>query len=310
MAQLKIKYLVLSQALIRKESLMDFVKEYFNFSEDQYNFIAKRKIDRFIKTHELKFKTECHFKHNVFLLKNKDWLERELLFDCEVFEEQVQETEQNQVEAVDGVVENREVFNEQGQFESVNQERNNNVRIKRHNISRDYRSRKRRRLIKDDNNLKKSAVKILKAFDQCSRRTKRRRCAKVRSEMGANQVNAMYLNYLESNDRKEEAKIVEKLRSASPNRKAKIIAILNEDIKILPYTPDEALALMVDTNLSVHQYNIIQHQAKSRNANIYPPYNRILKAKKMCYPMDESITVTDTGTNIKLQGLLDHTSAR
>lgn len=118
------------------------------------------------------------------------------------------------------------------------------------------------------------------------------------------------MNYLRKNNRKEDAKIIQKLRSASPERKLKILNILNEDKSIVPYTADEALALFVDTDLSTHQYELIQHQAKARNANIYPPYYSILEAKKKCYPVSAAVSVTELGANIDLQELLDHTAAR
>lgn len=178
--------------LSKKKGLIDLVKASLNFSDKQYNLSAKLKIDRFIKSHNLKFKKQCHFKDSVFLLKHKDWLEREMLFDYEVYEQQVPEAEQSEVEAsVDScVVENQEGFNEQEGLETVNQERNSNARVKRRNVSTsDYRSRirRRRRFIKVDssvNNCNNSSVKTVKPFDRCSRRTKARRCEKNRNEMG------------------------------------------------------------------------------------------------------------------------------
>ncbi|XP_058446016.1 uncharacterized protein LOC131427109 [Malaya genurostris] len=67
---------------------------------------------------------------------------------------------------------------------------------------------------------------------------------------------------------------------------------------------------MIDTYLSKSQYIKIQSRNRKRNSNIYPSYHRILIAKKSCYPMDSSITVTDTEVDINLQALLDHTSKR
>ena len=52
------------------------------------------------------------------------------------------------------------------------------------------------------------------------------------------------------------------------------------------------------------QYEII-HAA---NKNIYPCYSLIKKAKEECYTLEESITVTETCSEIKLQNLLHHTS--
>ncbi|XP_037024136.1 uncharacterized protein LOC119066024 [Bradysia coprophila] len=252
--------------------------------------------------------------HDLFVSKNKNWLERELIFDCAVSNVD-QSQSATAVDVVDSTCADNETNvdstgnvceEEPVTAPEANQILNAHIK-KRRIVAAEYRSRKRRRVVKS---VKKSNVSNLKPFDQCSRRTKRRRCVKMSGEMGENQLSAMYLSYLQSIDMSNEAKIVKKLRSASPNRKAKILAMLDDGVEILPYTANEALALMMDTQLSTHQYSIIQQQAKARNANIYPPYYKVLEAKKLCYPTKDSITVTDTGVNIDLQGLLDHTSAR
>jgi len=43
---------------------------------------------------------------------------------------------------------------------------------------------------------------------------------------------------------------------------------------------------------------------------LYPSYDKVLEAKKLCYPPENSITVTETKAEIKLQALLDHTATR
>jgi len=47
-----------------------------------------------------------------------------------------------------------------------------------------------------------------------------------------------------------------------------------------PYSVEEALALIEDVKLSKYQYEIIQMQAKERNADIYSSYSKVLEAKK------------------------------
>lgn len=293
MVQLKIKYSLLSKQLVQNKDIKQFIKETFNLSDDRYTICAKQKIDRFIKTHDLKLKKECRFKQNEFLARNKEWLEREMCFDNEVNEQMIEEP------SGDGAADD----NSAEEF---------NVGMKRLRSSAMDNNGKRPRVNKPaiKNIVRIRAVKPVKQFDQCSRRTKKRRCDKIRSEISEAQLNAMFISYLKRNNRKSDAKILQKLRSASPERKTKILKILDEDTDIVPYTANEALALIVDANLSYHQYEIIHHQATSRNANIYPPYNRILDAKKECYPIEESISISDTRVNINLQNILDHTSER
>ena len=66
------------------------------------------------------------------------------------------------------------------------------------------------------------------------------------------------------------------------------------------YSDLEALALIVDGNFSVKQYKKLQSGAIQRNTNLYPPYKRVLAAKKRCYPPEQYITVTDIEIEVKL----------
>ena len=73
-------------------------------------------------------------------------------------------------------------------------------------------------------------------------------------------------------------------------------------------SPDQALALLIDANLSSNQYNIFRNRAKQFNCELYPLYHKVVEAKKMCYPSD--ITVNETSAEIPVQPLIDHTVRR
>lgn len=287
MSGIKIKYGVLSGYIIQKQNLCEVIKKKFNLSETEFNSGPKQKLERFIKSHDTKFKNECHCNQNTFKLKNKNWLERELCLENEQVATQVDPGSEDQVDST------VEIPEESSRIAPRNTRK---ARINRVN--------KQRTIVAKNSII--SVSQKLKAFDLCSQRTQRRRCDDILSTFSQNQINEVYLDHLKKNDRKLEAKIVEKLRSASPNRKSKILEILNEDNKVIPYTPDEALALIMDAKLSTHQYEIIHKQAKLRNADIYPSYYYILSSKKRCYPINESVQISETCVNIDLQPLLDH----
>lgn len=82
----------------------------------------------------------------------------------------------------------------------------------------------------------------------------------------------------------------------------------NDNRKYLPFTEHEALALLIDAQLSKSQYNLITQRLKEKEINILPSYAQIIKAKKECYPCHTE--VTESGARVKLQSLLDHTSER
>ncbi|KAG5876535.1 hypothetical protein JTB14_033731 [Gonioctena quinquepunctata] len=45
---------------------------------------------------------------------------------------------------------------------------------------------------------------------------------------------------------------------------------------------DQALPLMTDANLSIHQYDIIRKESKEINMEMYPPYLKVKAAKQLC----------------------------
>lgn len=51
-------------------------------------------------------------------------------------------------------------------------------------------------------------------------------------------------------------------------------------------------------------------QAKFRGADIYPSYKRVREAKAECYPPRECVHITETKSEVELQGLLDLTVRR
>lgn len=74
------------------------------------------------------------------------------------------------------------------------------------------------------------------------------------------------------------------------------------------YTPQKALALLMNTNLTKENYNKIQRGAKALKANIYPSYSVVAAIKKLCY--SHNIFVLESEARVLIQSLLDHTVDR
>lgn len=70
----------------------------------------------------------------------------------------------------------------------------------------------------------------------------------------------------------------------------------------------KALAILMDAELSKHQYEVIRNALKDCGYNVFPPYYLLVEEKKKCYP--EHVTITETSAKIELQNLLDHTAKR
>lgn len=71
---------------------------------------------------------------------------------------------------------------------------------------------------------------------------------------------------------------------------------------------NEALALLIDNELTEQQYMNIRKTAKERKVNLYPIYDNVLDSKKDYHP--NGIHVTETYARIELQQLVDNTVKR
>ena len=98
---------------------------------------------------------------------------------------------------------------------------------------------------------------------------------------------------------------------ASPGRGTTIAKRLTKsEAHCTAYTPEEALALIVDLNLSKEQYLRLRTEAKSRDADMYPNYHRVRHVKASCMPPEGSIDISPTFAKVNLQSLLNHTVDR
>jgi len=78
--------------------------------------------------------------------------------------------------------------------------------------------------------------------------------------------------------------------------------------KICMKTPSEALAYLLNNNLTKDQYNSMKAASRESHADIWPNYNKVLEAKAECRP--EGIVIQETSAYVPLQNLLDHTTKR
>lgn len=92
---------------------------------------------------------------------------------------------------------------------------------------------------------------------------------------------------LRSSGKIAEANLLEEALYTTPTRAKKITSAWRSSLsqKVVSYTPEEALALILDANLSREAYQKIRMGAKRRGADIYPSWKRVQKAKKRCYPL-------------------------
>jgi hypothetical protein len=113
---------------------------------------------------------------------------------------------------------------------------------------------------------------------------------------------------LRASGKTDTANLVKEVTSTTPKRATRYKKAFNrwEMSKRIELSPEEALSMFVEAELTKHQYNIIRKKDKKR----FPSYKKIQLAKKKFYPKRKYISITGSTIDIKLQGLLDHTVLR
>lgn len=120
------------------------------------------------------------------------------------------------------------------------------------------------------------------SFHEGGERTKRRKTQELREKYSSSELAFATKMRFRSEGKADAAKLLHEAMETTPTRPSRMReAWLQSGSNIIkPYSPDEALALFIDTRLTKSQYIKIRVQAKSRNANIYPSYQHIVAAKK------------------------------
>lgn len=144
-----------------------------------------------------------------------------------------------------------------------------------------------------------------KSFKECGIKAKKRKIQGL-MDRSSEELSLATESKLREEGKRTKAEIVKKAINSSP-RTLRALKTPTATTSMIPYTPEEALALITELNLTKHQYKNLQKSAKHRNANLYPTYESVLGAKKQCYPPSTSITIEETLCEIELQALLDFT---
>lgn len=146
-----------------------------------------------------------------------------------------------------------------------------------------------------------------KSFEDSSERTKRRKTEDMRSSLSDKVIVHAAQTTLQARGKRDASKILREITN-SPTRAGKYRKAYrkSEREEITSLTPLQALSMFVEADLTKRQYEIIRNTNKS----FYPCYDLLLKAKKECYPAEDSIRVTSTCAESNLQSLIDNTVTR
>ena len=137
--------------------------------------------------------------------------------------------------------------------------------------------------------------------DLTSPTTKRARSSELASRHEVEELLQSGMTLLRAENRPRDADILKKISQASKD--GTCTAQIEK-----PYTPDEALALLLDARQSKEDYQTMRSGAVKRGCQLYPPYNDVRAAKDKCMP--SGMLYEDYSAEVPLQDLLDHTVQR
>lgn len=148
-----------------------------------------------------------------------------------------------------------------------------------------------------------------KPFSELSVITKRQNAKKLCKELSIEELGFTLEKSLKAAGHLDASKAIKNIID-SPGVASEYLKQSETPQNTVQYSSDEALALCVDMKLTKRQYKLMYFGAKKRNIQTYPSYDRVLSAKKRCYPSSEAIEITEIGFKVNLQALLDITAQR
>lgn len=148
-----------------------------------------------------------------------------------------------------------------------------------------------------------------KSFSESSVWSKRRKTSSLVDNYSVDELTFAASTSLHMGGRRKAATVVRDM-SFSSNIPETHTRLVQNELSIIKYTPEEALALFVDGRLTKNSYTLMQQGARRHNADLYPTYKNMVKAKEACYPDSMNCKITETSAEVSLQGLVDHTVKR
>lgn len=149
-----------------------------------------------------------------------------------------------------------------------------------------------------------------KSFKESSECSKQRYVRTIISDHSTEKLYSAAETSLVKSGKRTAAEIVKLAITSSPRslKKMRLVHDAASSSCSRSYSPEEALALMVDLGLTKEGFIMMRLGAKERGADIYPSYYIIAKAKEMFYTVN--IKINENEAIVSVQDLLNHTVQR
>ncbi|KAG8237482.1 hypothetical protein J437_LFUL017548 [Ladona fulva] len=105
------------------------------------------------------------------------------------------------------------------------------------------------------------------------------------------------------------SKLLKEVTTWTPTRARRVLSRWRKTDHIQSQlSGEEALSLIISSELTKRQYKILRETAKNHGHMLYPSYEIVRKAKYAAYP--DGIRVTEDFCEVDLQALVLHTASR
>lgn len=145
----------------------------------------------------------------------------------------------------------------------------------------------------------------IKVFQESGSRSRQKKVHDLLESRTLDELQLAAEMSFQSAGKSDAAKLVQQV-TFSPLRASRIrqaFALKRKNI-LNPYSPEEALALIVSLKLTKEQYKGLRKEAKIRCLKtLYPSYDLVKIIKQKCFPKKEEITVTDNLVEVKSKHL-------
>lgn len=149
-----------------------------------------------------------------------------------------------------------------------------------------------------------------KSFEVSCARSQRKKVTNLIETASTSELALATQIKLRKSGQRSAASLIKEVTSF-PNRASKLKkTIQTSQVKQDIFTPEEALALIIDLKLTKHAYIELRKRSLEKQSKIFPSYNRVKKAKEACYPAKDAIQVTDVSAEVRLQDLVNLTVNR
>lgn len=148
-----------------------------------------------------------------------------------------------------------------------------------------------------------------KEYEDLGPKSKQKRLSTYLSTMSTDEVSDTFIAMLKKKDQPMEAvKIANVLPTASPKRLKRIVKSIPTPSSDSVFTEEEAIALMLQLELSRGKYIILRNALKGKGVNVLPSYDALQERKKNIIPA--GIQISDRKAIVGISPLLENTASR